>query len=263
MAAQPKQRMLIHSDQALPFTSMDWPIMGPPGASVKAFHRLNPAFDYIPTGRYVVSMSSRIPSAPNKPNARTRLLDAATKLVREKGFTATSVDDLCAAAGVTKGAFFHHFESKEALGVAAANNWAETTSALFADAPYHLPADPLDRVFAYLDFRRDLVSDEIAGFTCLVGTMVQEVHGTSPAIRNACKASIFGHSQSLVPDIAAAFAAHNVQDVEPIDLALHFQAVLQGGFILSKASGDPAHTRASVAHLKAYVAMLCGVPKPN
>jgi TetR/AcrR family transcriptional regulator, transcriptional repressor for nem operon len=41
------------------------------------------------------------------------------------------------AAGVTKGAFFHHFESKEALGVAAAAYWAETTSALFATAPYH------------------------------------------------------------------------------------------------------------------------------
>lgn len=208
-------------------------------------------------------MSNRAASFPNKRNARARLLDAATKLIREKGFTATSVDELCAAAGVTKGAFFHHFASKEALGVAAANNWAETTSALFAGAPYHLPADPLDRVFAYLDFRRDLVSDEIAAFTCLVGTMVQEVHGTSPAIRQACEASIFGHAQSLVPDIAAALAAHNVHGVQPIDLALHFQAVLQGGFILSKASGDPAHAKASVAHLKAYVAMLCEVPLPQ
>lgn len=208
-------------------------------------------------------MLSRAASSPNKRNARARLLDAATKLIREKGFTATSVDELCAAAGVTKGAFFHHFASKEALGVAAANNWAETTSALFAGAPYHLPADPLDRVFAYLDFRRDLVSDEIAAFTCLVGTMVQEVHGTSPAIRQACAASIFGHAQSLVPDIAAALAAHNVHGVQPIDLALHFQAVLQGGFILSKASGDPAHAKASVAHLKAYVAMLCEVHLPQ
>ena len=185
-------------------------------------------------------MSSRLPSS-----ARTRLLDAATQQVRQKGFAATSIDDLCRAAGVTKGAFFHHFASKDALGVAAAQNWSTTTSAFFAKAPYHTPATPLKRVFAYLDFRSSIVDGDIAEFTCLVGTMVQEVHASSPAIRAACEASIVGHSATLVPDIAAALATHGVTDVEPLDLALHFQAVLQGGFILSKASGDPAHTRAS------------------
>jgi len=195
--------------------------------------------------------------------AKLKLLDAATRLVREQGFAATSVDDLCSAVGVTKGAFFHHFASKEALGVAAADHWAETTSALFATAPYHAPADPLARVFAYLDFRHMIIDENIAEFTCLVGTMVQEVHASSPAIRAACEASIFGHAQTLVPDIAAALAAHEVTDVDPAGLALHFQAVLQGGFILSKASGDPAHSRASVIHLKRYVALLCGVRVPD
>jgi TetR/AcrR family transcriptional regulator, transcriptional repressor for nem operon len=92
---------------------------------------------------------------------------------------------------------------------------------------------------------------------------VQEVHETSPAIRAACESSIFGHAQTLVPDIAAAFAQHRVSGVDPLALALHFQAALQGGFILSKASSDPAHSRASVMHLKRYVALLCGVPAPD
>ncbi len=52
--------------------------------------------------------------------AKSKLLEAAIVLIRTKGFAGTSVDDLCTAAGVTKGAFFHHFASKEALGVAAA-----------------------------------------------------------------------------------------------------------------------------------------------
>ena len=52
--------------------------------------------------------------------ARRKLLDSALRLIRAQGYSATSVDDLCAAAGVTKGAFFHHFKSKEELGVAAA-----------------------------------------------------------------------------------------------------------------------------------------------
>ena len=51
--------------------------------------------------------------------ARHKLLDAALALIRTKGYAATTVDDICTAAAVTKGAFFHHFKSKEALGIAA------------------------------------------------------------------------------------------------------------------------------------------------
>ena len=80
---------------------------------------------------------------PESGTARTRLLDAARDTIRRSGYATTSVDELCQAAAVTKGAFFHHFKSKEALGVAAARHWAETTSALFADAPYHDHDDPL------------------------------------------------------------------------------------------------------------------------
>ena len=83
---------------------------------------------------------------PQRGEARARLLETAGDVIRTRGFAATTVDDLCKAAGVTKGAFFHHFVSKEAIGVAAAAWWAETTSAFFAGAPYHDHADPLDRV---------------------------------------------------------------------------------------------------------------------
>ena len=68
----------------------------------------------------------------SKTGARTKLLEAALSVIRTKGYSATSVDELCAAAGVTKGAFFHHFKSKDELGVAAADHWSEMTGALFA-----------------------------------------------------------------------------------------------------------------------------------
>ena len=188
--------------------------------------------------------------------AKAKLLEAATVLIRTKGFAGTSVDDLCTAAGVTKGAFFHHFASKEALGVAAADFWSETTGAFFREAPYNWHEDPLDRVLGYIDFRSELIEGPVEGFTCVAGTMVQESFRTSPAIRDAGEARLSGNAAMLEADVAEAIARYGVKDVTAKSLSLHIQAVLQGGFILAKAKGGADVARETVAHLKRYFEML-------
>ncbi|MCY0094552.1 TetR/AcrR family transcriptional regulator [Hoeflea sp. J2-29] len=202
-------------------------------------------------------------TAPPPQSARDKLLAAGFAVIRSKGYSGTSVDELCAAAGVTKGAFFHHFKSKEALGVAAAEYWSEFTSELFAAAPYHDHADPLDRVLGYIDFRRQLLAGELPDYTCLVGTMVQETYLTAPAIRDACHASIAGHAHTLAPDIQAAMDARGMSDAgwTAESLALHTQAVLQGAFILAKAEDSMSVAIDSVAHLKRYVTLLFNQPE--
>lgn len=195
-----------------------------------------------------------------KMDARAKLLEAALSVIRLKGYSATTVDELCSTAGVTKGAFFHHFKSKDALGVAAADHWSETTSALFAEAAYHRQADPLDRILAYLDFRKALLGGGVPDFTCLVGTMVQETYETVPAIRDACDRSISRHAATLVDDIEAAMAERGMVATgwTAPSLALHTQAVLQGAFILAKAKGGAAVAADSIDHLKRYIELLFG-----
>ena len=196
-------------------------------------------------------------TAKAKPDARKRLLDAAMQAIRTQGYSATSVDDICRAAGLTKGAFFHHFKSKEDLAVAAAAHFSAMAEMLFASADYRKLGDPLDRLLSYVDFRGAILDGPIPEFTCLLGTMVQEAYATSPAIRRACDTYIGAHAAEVAKDIAAAKALYAPRaEWSAESVALYTQAVLQGAFILAKAKNGNAIARDCVAHLRRYLELL-------
>lgn len=198
------------------------------------------------------------------PTTREKLMEAAFGLVRTKGLSATSVDEICAAAGVSKGAFFHHFKSKDELAAEAGYHWSAVTEPVFEAADYHAPADPLDRVLGYIDLRRAMTGGEIADFTCFVGTMAQEAWATSPAVQAAAWDSMSRHADALVPDIEAAKRSRGLgADWSARSLALHMVAVVQGAFILAKASGDASLAGDTITHLRRYVERLFASPGPS
>ena len=57
---------------------------------------------------------------------RTKIMDSAVKLFSSRGYNASSVDDICKEAGISKGAFYHHFESKQMLFLALLDGWLKT-----------------------------------------------------------------------------------------------------------------------------------------
>jgi TetR/AcrR family transcriptional regulator, transcriptional repressor for nem operon len=190
-------------------------------------------------------------------DARTRLLDAAMQVIRLQGYSATTVDEICRAAGLTKGAFFHHFKSKENLAVAAAAHFSQMAERFFAAAPYRELADPLDRLIGYVDFRSAILMGPVPEFTCLLGTMVQEAYDTHPAIRQACDTYIDAHAAGVARDIAAAKALYAPEASWSAEsLALYTQAVLQGAFVLAKAKGSSDVARDCVGHLRRYLEQL-------
>ena len=195
--------------------------------------------------------------APVTHSSKTKLLDAALKVIRSKGYSATTLDDICAAAGVTKGSFFHHFSGKEDLALAAVKHWNDVTGSLFAGAAYQQVQDPRERILAYIDFRAQIVQGDLADVTCLLGTMVQETYDSHPAIRAACREGIEGHAQTLVPIIEAAKSLYAPDaDWSAESLALYTQAALQGAFIIAKAQSDSNIAVQCIAHLRRYVAGL-------
>jgi TetR/AcrR family transcriptional repressor of nem operon len=191
--------------------------------------------------------------------SRQKLVSAAISLVREKGYAATTVDQVCEKAGLTKGAFFHYFKSKDALAVASATYWAQCSKAVFTSAPYNAHADPLDRVLGHLQFRKALLATELRGITCFAGTVVQEVYASHPDIARACEASISDRAAELEKDIEAAMKQHRVRgEWTAASLALHVQAVVQGAIVVAKAKGGTEVAIESIDHLRRYIELLFG-----
>lgn len=201
-------------------------------------------------------------AARDSVGTREKLFAATISSVAEKGYAATAVDDICSRAGVTKGAFFHHFPSKQSLTVAAVNDWAEKCATYYAGASYHQFKNPLDRVLGFLDFRKGMLRAPRALISCPVGTMIQEIFDTHPDILRACEECISGQVAAVETDIVQAMKLYGVSaGWTPHSLALHTHSVLQGIYILAKASADIEAGEQSIDHLRRYVESLFRQPK--
>jgi TetR/AcrR family transcriptional repressor of nem operon len=191
--------------------------------------------------------------------AKKKLLDAAQELMLAKGYTATSVDDVCEAAGLTKGSFFHYFEGKEELGKLLVEHFFAARKQMFLSAPFRQKTDPRDRVLGYVDFLIEMTRHPGAAKGCLVGTLVQELSQTHPRIRSVCAACFDDQAEFLQEELKQAKMKYAPRARwSPESLAHHVIAVVQGSIILAKAKQDRKLIEASLVHLKEYLHCLFG-----
>jgi TetR/AcrR family transcriptional repressor of nem operon len=190
---------------------------------------------------------------------REKLLAAAQELMLSQGYTATSVDDVCQAAGVTKGSFFHYFEGKEHLGMLVAERFFAGRRELFRSAPFHGKKDPLDRVLGCVDFLIEMSRSPQAAKGCLLGTFAQELSATHPKIREVCQGCFDAQAEGLKRDLDEAkgkYAPRARWSTQ--SLAEHLIAVLQGSIILAKVKQDPRMIEHSLTHFREYICHVFG-----
>lgn len=193
-------------------------------------------------------------SARTHSPTKEKLLDAAQRLMLAKGFVATKLDEICAAAKLTKGSFFHYFRNKDELGQAVLDRFVSGRARLMQQGPFHQERDPVKRVYGYIDLMIHLSKDPRGPKSCLLGSFAQELSDTHPPIRARCAQYFRLWAETVKKDLDEAKARNLPRGaLDTRELAEHFIAVLEGALILAKAKRDPGVVAVHLRHFKRYV----------
>ena len=195
------------------------------------------------------------------PETKRKLVDAGVDLMRARGYNATTVDDICAAAGVTKGGFFHYFKSKDDIARASVTHFYEERAKDYEAAPFRKLADPLDRVFGRLDY----VKESSCGKShvtkgCLIGVFAQELAFANPEIRDLCQNFSTRMVRDFSHDLAEAKAAHAPDaKFDPKTVAQLYVAIVQGSLMLAKIADSNDIMRENIEQFRAHLKILFGL----
>lgn len=201
-------------------------------------------------------------STRRNPSAtREKLVTAAVGLILENGYHATGIDAICAKAGVTKGAFFHHFKDKEALGLAVIEWWSAMGMREYSKAWADSTADPLDQLHAMLDIMDGFASRPDEPCVCAIGMMAQELAATHPEIRRSCAAELGVWTDHVARLLQRARTRHRAaRDFVPEQVAWFLNSLWQGSMLVAKTRENPAILRQNLKIARCYLDSLFSSP---
>jgi len=165
-------------------------------------------------------------------NTQEKLLDAALALLLARGYPATTVDEICAAAGVSKGSFYHFFRTKEELGLAVLDEYYRKGVQNLMNGPFQAIEDPKQRLLGFLE-HIESVSQQLWSGGCLLGSFALDLAETHPVVRERVSELLSKVARAIAPLFEP--LAAQVEDISSEELGEHFLAIIEGSIVLSKA----------------------------
>ena len=191
---------------------------------------------------------------------RRKLIEATYSLMLKRGFNATTVDEICAEAGVTKGSFFHHFKNKDDIGQAAVRAWGEFGLAEYARA-LEKSGEPLEQIHRMFDMMEEFTR-QFDPCVCMVGMMSQEMAGEHPGFRAACGDQLGAWTELMRSRLEAAKQRLQPRvDFDPAEVAWFLNSLWQGSMLVGKAEQSQEMIRTNLKLARSYIDSLFENPQ--
>lgn len=195
---------------------------------------------------------------------RARLLDVAFAEIYAHGYQGLRVDTLLEKAGLTKGAFYHHFPSKQALGLAVIDELLAGMAELIWGQHLAQYADPLLGIEASVDFALGMLGDRCTMLGCPINNLAQEMSGIDDAFRDRLDAVFSG----IIANIAAALERGKAcgivrADVDARAVATFIFASIEGAIGLAKSARSADVLATALGEARRYLDSLRVGPRPR
>lgn len=196
---------------------------------------------------------------------KTAIMDAAELLILDQGFAGTPIDDVIGAAGVTKGAFFHHFDTKQGLAHALIDRFTERDEQQLRtkmERAERLHKDPLQQLLIFVSLLQEdaeILTHPTPG--CLIGSYVYEaglfdedilqvMNDAMMVWRSAIESKLEAIAKIYPPRVDVNFAA----------LADMLTVIIEGAYVFAKTIKDPSVVADQLGQYRDYLDLLFARP---
>jgi len=192
---------------------------------------------------------------------RERILDAAQNLILDRGYVGMTVDHVLEEVGITKGAFFHHFKTKDDLAKALLRRFAEKDAQIYAETRERaekLSDDPLEQVLIFVRLFEEMFEGLTEPYPgCLFASYVYELQQFDEETRTLIRDSFRKWRELLKEKFEVIARKYPPRvEVDAASLADVFTVVLEGAFISSKALDEPQVIGEQLRHFRNYLELL-------
>jgi TetR/AcrR family transcriptional repressor of nem operon len=184
--------------------------------------------------------------------SRERILVGARDLILARGYSAMTVDAVCESAGITKGGFFYHFDSKDALGEAALSKFWSDAEERQSKAPFNNAPDPIQFLEGYLDFAIEAYQDPELRKGCMLAIFTIELAESNEQLFKAAS-KYFADWQATLLEMFERASNYAGQKIDARAWSDLYITTLEGALLLSKSNSDPDAIKRSLTLYKSLI----------
>ncbi|MBB4107178.1 MULTISPECIES: TetR/AcrR family transcriptional regulator [Pedobacter] len=184
---------------------------------------------------------------------RNFIVEKTAPIFNMKGYAGTSLNDITAATGLTKGSIYGNFANKDEVALAAFDYNLKTVSSRI-DAEMDKQASIKEKLLVYIMIYQNFLSGTVTEGGCPILNTAIDADDTHPALRARAVKAVMGWKNKIIKLIETGIANKEISaDHNPEQVALTVIAIIEGGIMISRLTAKPSHWDLIMDSLKKYV----------